>query len=52
VDLFYVRAGDFERQAKIALRTEYLYVLLSLTAKSMLAWVLYTGFRASGSTTY
>lgn len=52
VDLFYVRASDFERQAKIALRTEYIYVTLSLTAKSMLAWVLYWGFVSMGNTTY
>jgi len=52
VDLFYVRAGDFERQAKIALRTEYIYVTLSLTAKSLLAWVLYWGFVSMGNTTY
>jgi hypothetical protein len=52
VDLFYVRAGDFERQAKIALRSEYVYVLLSLSAKSLLAWVLYWGFVSMGNTTY
>jgi hypothetical protein len=52
VDLFYVRAGDFARQARIARRTEYLYVLLSLSAKSVLAWVLYFGMRAQGSTSY
>jgi hypothetical protein len=52
VDLFKVRASDFERQAYIALRTEYIYVTLSLTAKSLLAWVLYWGMKAQGSTRY
>ena len=52
VDLFYVRAGDFARQARIARRTEYLYVMLSLSAKSVLAWVLYFGMRAQGKTSY
>ena len=52
IDLYRVRAGDSARQARIALRTEYIYVTLSLTAKSVLAWVLYSGFRATRSTRY
>ena len=52
VDLYRTRAGDSARQARIALRTEYVYVTLSLTAKSVLAWVLYSGFRAQQSTKY
>jgi hypothetical protein len=49
VNLYYVRVEDTARQAKIALRTEYLYVLLSLTAKSVLAWVLFWGFKSQGN---
>jgi hypothetical protein len=52
VSLYRVRASDFEAQAKIALRSEYIYVALSLTAKSMLAWILFGGLSAMGSTTY
>lgn len=52
VDLYKVRASDFERQTRIALRTEYIYVTLSLTAKSLLAWTLYWGMRSQGSARY
>jgi hypothetical protein len=52
VRLYRVRASDFEAQAKIALRSEYIYVALSLTAKSLLAWILFGGISAMGSTTY
>jgi|688.fasta_scaffold02105_12 hypothetical protein len=52
VNLYNVRASNFKRQAEIALRSEYVYVFLSLTAKSILAWFLYGGFRSMGSTKY
>lgn len=50
--LYTVNVADFTKQARIALRTEYIYVALSLTAKSMLAWVLYFGMRSQGDTAY